>query len=102
MLEKIESALSKFWMDYGRTIQIKGAHTEILIEPKFFISGQLNPEAAELLVSVYLSQITPEDLAHGKVVVEEGTLKINDKFGQCVAEVHSPRILREFASRLGI
>jgi len=62
----------------------------------------LNPEAAELLVSVYLSQITPEDLAHGKVVVEEGTLKINDKFGQCVAEVHSPRILREFASRLGI
>lgn len=102
MLKKIEAALSKFWMDYGRTIQIKGAHTEILIEPKFFISGQLNPEAAELLVSVFLSQITPEDLSHGKVVVEGGTLKINDKYGQCVAEVYNPRIIREFATRLGI
>lgn len=102
MLKKIEGALSKFWMDYGRTIQVKGAHTEVLIEPKFFISGQLNPEAAELLVSVYLSEIKPEDLSRGKVAVEKGVLKINDKYGQCVAEVHSPRILREFANRLGI
>ncbi|MFA4905831.1 MAG: hypothetical protein WC645_04935 [Candidatus Margulisiibacteriota bacterium] len=102
MLKKIEGALSKFWMDYGRAIQVKGAHTEVLIEPKFFISGQLNPEAAELLVSVYLSQVTPPDLAKGKVVIADGALKINDKYGQCVAEVHSPKIIREFASRLGI
>jgi hypothetical protein len=101
-LEKVEEGLQKFWIDYGRSKVIKGAHTEIQIDPKFFIQGELNPEVADLLISVYLSQTTHVDLQEGRVTIQENVLKINDRNGKPIAEITNKRIIKEFTERLGI
>jgi hypothetical protein len=99
---KLEEALRKFWMDYGRAVPIKGTHTEILIEPRFFLNGEINPEVADLLISVFLSQTTREDVRRGRVTVRKGVITIKDKYGQPMAEVCNQQTIREFTSRLGL
>jgi len=101
-LEKVEEGLSQFWREYGRSSLIKGLHTEITIEPRFFINGILNTEIAELLVEVYLSKVPRADLESGKVTVDEGGLSIKDESGNLVAKVSNPRIISQFAERLGL
>lgn len=100
-VSKLEEALRKFWLDYGKTNTIKGAHTEIVVEPKFFMNGKLNPEIEDLLLSVYLSSTTVEDLKKERVTIKEGVLYIKDKFGNPVAEVRNQTMIREFTSRFG-
>jgi hypothetical protein len=100
-VEKLEDGLKKFWKDYGYSRPIRGIHTEVVIEPKFFMGGQLNPQLADLLVSVYLSQTTKDDLRNGRVTVQKGVLLIKDKSGKLIAEVRNQKMIREFTSRFG-
>jgi hypothetical protein len=101
-ISKLEEALKKFWKDYGRSNVINGTHTEIVIEPKFFLNGKLNPELEDLLISVYLSQTTLDDVKRGKIMLQDGALTIKDKFGKPVAEIRKQTMIEEFTSRLGI
>lgn len=101
-IQKLEEALKKFWQDYGRTDTIRGAHTEIVIEPKFFLNGKLNPEVEDLLLSVYLSRVTVGDLKSGRIILNKGTLLIKDQRGKRVAEVRNQAMVEEFSSRFGI
>jgi hypothetical protein len=101
VVSKLEEALRKFWKDYGRANTIKGAHTEIVIEPKFFLNGKLNPEIGDLLISVYLSQTTINDVEKGKITLRDGALFINDKYGKPIAEVRNQSMIQEFTSRFG-
>lgn len=100
-VEKLEEGLQKFWREYGYSRPIRGIHTEVVIEPKFFMGGQLNPQLADLLVSVYLSQTTKEDLRNGRVTIQKGVMMIKDKKGKLVAEVRNQKMIREFTSRFG-
>lgn len=97
---KLTGALKKFWEDYGRKSRpIKGAHTEVIIEPSFFCGDKLNPEVAELMLTVYLSTCTAEDLKNGKISIQNGLMEIKDKFGKPVANIRKQRIIREFIQR---
>jgi len=101
-LEKIEEGLKKFWREHGRASTVKGLHTEISIEPRFFINGMVNSEIAELLVEVSLSKATQEDIEKGRVSIGEGGLILNDEAGRLIAKVKNPRIISQFAERFGL
>ncbi len=101
-ISKLEEALKKFWADYGRSNTVNGIHTEIVIEPKFFLNGKLNPEVEDLLISVYLSHTTLEDVKKGKVTLRNGVMTIKDKLGKPIAEIRKLSMIQEFSSQLGI
>ncbi|HTY13762.1 MAG TPA: hypothetical protein VMD02_06205 [Candidatus Omnitrophota bacterium] len=101
-IAKLEAALKKFWNDYGRTNTVNALHTEIVIEPKFFLNGKLNPEVEDLLISVYLSHTTIDDVKKGKISLRDGVLTVKDQRGKPVAEVRKVSMIQEFTSRLGL
>lgn len=101
-ITNLENALRKFWKDYGRSNTVKGIHTEVVIEPKFFLNGKLNPEVADLLLSVYLSHTTIEDVKKGKITVQNGAMTVKDKFGKPIAVIRNVSMIEEFTSQLGL
>lgn len=101
-ISKLEEALRKFWADYGNNNPIKGVHTEIVIEPKYFMNGKLNPEVADLMLSVYLSHSTIEDVKKGRITISQGAMLVKDKFGKPVAEIRNQSMIQEFTSRFGL
>ena len=99
---KLEEALHKFWQDYGRSGVINGAHTEIKIVPRFFLNGKLNPEVEDLLLSVFLSHMTREDVRKGRLELRGDIMKVKDRYGNLIADIRNEAMIRETASRLGI
>ena len=55
-VDTLEDAVKNFWFKYGKTPVIKGYHTEVIIEPRFFVGGYLNPQIAKLILKVYLQK----------------------------------------------
>jgi hypothetical protein len=99
---KLEKALHKLWEDYGRTNSIIGAQAEIKIEPKLFLNGKLNPEVEDLILSVYLSHLTKEDIKNGRVAYKDGVLKLKDRMGNLIADVRNQHMVQETVIRLGL
>lgn len=101
-LEKLEDELKKVWKEYGSCGPIKGAHTEIEVEPKVFLGDAINPEIADILASIYLSKTTIEDLHNGNLELHDEAIVIKDKNKKPIAIIRSQMILREFKSRFGL
>ena len=101
-LEKLESELKKVWREYGSRGPIKGAHTEIEIEPKVFLGDAINPEIADILASVYLSKTTIEDIENGNLELRDEAIVIKDKNKRPIAIIRSQMALREFKHRFGL
>ncbi|MBU0572955.1 MAG: hypothetical protein ABIJ26_01270 [Candidatus Margulisiibacteriota bacterium] len=100
-IDRLEEALKRFWKDYDQNSRpIKGVHTEVVVEPKFFLGGKLNPQVRDLLITVYLSSCTREDVEKGKITIQNGTLLIKDKYGKPMATIRKQRIIREFMQRI--
>ncbi len=102
-LEQLEDELKKLWKTYGHNgMPIKGAHTEIEIEPKAFLGDDLNPEIAGILASVYLSKTTIEDVNRGKIEIHDQAIIIKDKNKKPIAIIRSQRAVHELKNRFGI
>ncbi|KAF0134940.1 MAG: hypothetical protein FD145_321 [Candidatus Saganbacteria bacterium] len=101
-ISELQNAIRQLWKDYGKRNTIKGIHTEIEIEPKYFLNGKLNPEISDLMISVFLSKSTIEDVNNGKITIKKQSIIINDKQGRPIAEIKKQSMIREFTSRLGI
>ena len=78
-LERLEDELKRVWRTYNKQGPIKGAHTEIEIEPRIFIGDELNSQIAEVLASVYLSKTTIEDVEEGNIEIMEEAIVLKDK-----------------------
>ena len=101
-LEKLESELKKVWEEYGSHGPIKGAHTEIEVEPKVFLGDAINPEIADILASIYLSKTTIEDINNGNLELRDEAIVIKDKNKKPIAIIRSQMALREFKGRYGL
>ncbi|MBI5700811.1 hypothetical protein HZC34_03060 [Candidatus Saganbacteria bacterium] len=93
-LELLEDELKKVWKNYRRHGRIKGAHTEIEIEPKTFFGDELNPEIADLLATLYLSKTTIDDVKHGKVEITDQAVVIKDLEKKPIAIIRSQKIVQ--------
>ncbi len=92
-LEKLEDALRAFYRDYGRRTPIKARHTEVMVEPRFFIGGKLNPEIERLIVIVYLSKVKMDDILRGRVIIAPDLISIKDENGEEIVKVTSKKII---------
>ena len=102
-LEKLESELKRTWKSYAGKGPIKGAHTEIEIEPKVFFGESLNPEIAEVLASVYLSQTTIEDLENGTIEIRDEAVVLKDKkTKKPIAIIRSKKTIHSLMDKFGI
>jgi len=101
-LEKLEDELKKIWRAYGSKGPIKGALTEIDVEPKIFVGDSLNPEVSDLLASVYLSKTTIEDVENGNLEIRDEAIVIKDKNKKPIAIIRSQIALRELKDRFGV
>ena len=101
-LERLELELKKVWKEYGRRSPIKGAHTEIEVEPKVFLGDTINPEIADILASIYLSKTTIEDINNGNLELRDEAIVIKDKNKKPIAIIRSQMALREFKGRYGL
>lgn len=75
----LEKAISKFWKDYGRTLSVRGRHTQVKVEPKYIVGNRVNPEVAKRIVMIYLMQMTTDRVVQGELKVDSEGLKIFDK-----------------------
>jgi len=101
-VKNLEEGLQLFWQDHGRANKISGSHAQISIEPKLIIGGRLNQEVVDLMISVYLSNATINDVKKGKITVDNGVLTIKDRFGTPIAEVRNESIIEQFTCRVGL
>ena len=99
-LELAEEALRKFWLEKSKAPIIKAKHTELFVEPKIFVAGELNPEIGKLLVAEYLSKITVQDIAKGSVVITSDLIKIKDESGKLIAEVRSKKLINSMINKI--
>jgi hypothetical protein len=101
-LEKLEDELKKIWRVYGAKGPIKGALTEIEVEPRIFVGDSLNPEISDLLASVYLSKTTIEYVENGNLEIRDEAIVIKDKNKKPIAIIRSQIALRELKDRFGL
>lgn len=102
-LELLEDELKKTWKSYKKIGPIRGAHTEIEIEPKTFMGNSLNPEIASVLASVYLSKTTIEDVVNGNVEIKDEAIVIKDKkTKKPIAIIRSQKMVRDFKGKVGL
>lgn len=99
-LEQAEEALHKFWLEKSKAPIIKAKHTELFVEPKVFVGGELNPEIGKLVIQEYLSRVRVEDIAKGSIVISSDLIKINDENGKLIAEVRSKRIINSMINKI--
>jgi len=95
----VPTTLQRFASDHMKKQVIKGAHTEIVVEPRCYVGGKVNPQVAELLVSAYLRKCSKQDLENGRITVEDGLLIIRDTHGNPVARVRKQKIIQEFMAK---
>jgi hypothetical protein len=98
--ELAEDALRKFWREKSKTTIIKAKHTEIVVEPKIFMGGHINPEVGKLLIKEYLSNLSPEDIAKGRVVITADMIMITDDNGELIAEVRSKKLINSMINKI--
>lgn len=101
-LEKLEEELKNIWRTYAGRGPIKGAHTEIQLEPKAFVGDSLNPEIANILASVYLAKTTIEDIKNGKIEIKDEAVVIKNKNKKPLAIIRSQKAVRELKGRFGL
>ena len=99
-LEKAEEALRGFWLEKSNAPIIKAKHSEIFVEPKVFVGGSINPEVGKLLVKEYLSKVSIEDIARGRVIISSDLIKIKDEEGRLVAEVRNKKIINGMINKI--
>jgi len=99
-LEHAGEAFRKFWLEKGNAPIIKARHAELFIEPKVFLAGKLNPTISRLIIKEYLSKITLEDIASGRVVITSDHIKIKDKAGKLIAEVKSKKLIDSMMNKI--
>ena len=93
LLEPIaEKALEKFWKKYGRTLFVKARHTDLTVQPKMLVDGEVNSEVMRRIIEAYLAKITPERLMHEVEFIGD-TLIIKDNRGKQLVEVTSRRLI---------
>ena len=104
-LKILEKALREFWKDNGKYFIANGRHTDVVIEPKFIVGHDVNPEVAKQVIMTYLSRITLEDILNEKVIITPDLIIIKDDAGQIIAEIKSRKIIdktsNKIISRLG-
>jgi len=101
-LEKLEDELKKLWRSYGGKSPIKGALTEIEVEPRIFVGDSLNPEVSDLLASVYLSKTTIEDVENGNLELRDEAIVVKDSNKKTIAIIRSQVAMRELKDRFGL
>jgi len=99
-LQKVEDTLKRFWMGQKKSRLINARHTEVLVEPKVFIGGSLNPEISKLLIQEYLGKISAEDIAKGRVIITSDLIRIFNNDGTLVAEVRGKRIIDSMINKI--
>jgi len=99
-LEKAEDLLKKFWRENSKAPVIKAKHAELRIEPRVFVGGKLNSEIARLLVKEYLSKISMEDIARGRVIITSDRIRIRDESGKTIAEIRSKALINSMINRI--
>lgn len=99
-LQKVEDVLKRFWMDKKMSRLIKARHTEVLVEPRVFVGGHVNPEISKLLIQEYLTKISADDVAKGRVVITSDKIMIFDNNRKLVAEVRGKRIIDSMINRI--
>jgi len=98
--EEIEESLRKLWLEKGKAPIIKAKHTELFVEPKVFIGGEVNPEIGKLIVKEYLSKISINEIAKGKVVITSDLIKIKGDDGKLLAEVRGKKIIDSMINKI--
>ncbi len=99
-LERAEDDFRKFWLEKSKAPIIKAKHTELFIEPKVFIGGELNPEIGRLVVQEYLSKVSLEDIAKGRVIITSDMIKIRDDDGLTLAEIRSKKMIDSMINKI--
>ncbi len=99
-LEQAEEQLKKFWLEKSHAPIIKAKHTEIFVEPRVFVGGEINPEIMKLVVSEYLSKVSVEDIGKGRVIITSDLIKIKDDDGTLLAEVRGKRIIDSMINKI--
>ena len=101
-LELLEDELKKMWNTHNNNGPIRGAHTEIEIEPKIFLGEELSPEMAKLLAAAYLSKTTIDDVNRGKLEITDHALVIKDQDKKPVAIIRSQIIIQKVKDKFGL
>lgn len=99
-LQKVEAILKRFWMDKKKSRLIKARHTEVLVEPRVFVGGHVNPEISKLLIQEYLAKITVEDIARGGVIITSDRIMIYDDSRKLTAEVGGKKIIDSMINKI--
>ncbi len=99
-LEIAEEHLKQFWREKSQATIIKAKHTEILVEPKVFMHGHINPEIGKLLIKEYLCNLSPDDIAKGKVIITADRIVIRDDNGEPIAEVKSRKLINSMINKI--
>ena len=92
--DKVEAALNAFWLDHGAQPAIKARHTEVSIEPRFFVGDRLNPQIAKKIVEVFLLNATPAHFISGRITVTKEGVQIKDARGAVIVEAKSPAFIK--------
>jgi len=101
-LEQLEDELKGVWKNYNGGDPIKGAHTEIEIEPKVFIGDSLNAEIADVLAYVYISNTTIEDVNNGNVEITDEAIVLKDKqTKKPIAIIRNQKSIHYLKSKIG-
>lgn len=92
-LEVLEESLLNFWKKNENRQIIRGFHTEIVIEPRVFMNGELNPEIAALLAEKIVMRLLSEKSPSAKVNISREAITVTDKNGNPIVEIRDPKII---------
>ena len=98
-LDLLEESLMAFWKRNKKRRIIKGFHTEIEIEPRVFMRGNLNPEIAATLSEQILLQLLSNKEEAKRVTISNDLITINDEAGNPIIEIKDPKIIRGILSK---
>ncbi|MCX5750357.1 MAG: hypothetical protein NT099_01600 [Candidatus Saganbacteria bacterium] len=92
-LEVLEESLINFWKKNESRKIIRGFHTEIVIEPRVFMHGELNPDIAALLAEKIVTRLLSEENPSAKVNISREVITVTDKKGNPIVEIRDPKII---------
>lgn len=100
-LDKVADSLSLFWKKRSPQAQVKKTpHATLVIEPKVFIGGELNPEISKLIVKEYLSTFSLREVLRGEVLIAPQAIIIRDRQGKPLVKVKSASMIASMQNQV--
>lgn len=98
-LSRLERALRAFWEDYGEDISVNAKHTYVKVEPKYILGNVVNPEVAKRIMSVYLSELTSDQIVRDEILVTKDGVKIYHQ-GDFIMEIDNQKLIDNISNKV--